>query len=103
VVSQPNLFSPFADTPTTQRELRFDAVAIGACTLCGAELVETPSGYWACPHGHGKLLTPDGYVPADVADEQDVQALHAKQTQWLGDPPCECGLCRAGRAEDLCS
>jgi hypothetical protein len=32
------------------------------CSECGAYLVETTSGYWCCPRGHGKLL---------VAEEQE--------------------------------
>jgi hypothetical protein len=26
------------------------------CTECGQQLVPTPSGYLACPQGHGKLI-----------------------------------------------
>jgi hypothetical protein len=37
------------------------------CEDCGHYLTRTPSGYLACPLGHGKLIreTPDDPQPAD--------------------------------------
>jgi hypothetical protein len=29
------------------------------CPTCGANLVETTSGFWTCPRGHTKLIAPD--------------------------------------------
>jgi hypothetical protein len=29
------------------------------CSECGAYLIETTSGFWCCPVGHGKLIAPD--------------------------------------------
>ena|SRR5438128_1680367 len=99
---QGNLFSPFADTPTVQREL-FDPLAPAEsaerCRECGEWLVSTPSAYWCCPRGHGRLRPetvtgPDEDWPAFA---RRVAAEHAKRVAalaWEGYR-CECGACRA--------
>ena len=36
------------------------------CAECGEVMCETPSGYWACGRGHGRLVTDGSEPPADV-------------------------------------
>lgn len=72
-MQQPNLFSPYADTPTTQRELFGDGPeeAALACDVCGRYLVYTQSGYLCCPRGHGKLICPEsGRAAAAISGEE---------------------------------
>jgi hypothetical protein len=97
---QGNLFSPFKDTPTVQREL-FDqsapAESAERCRECGECLVSTQSGYWCCPRGHGRLRTetrPDDWP----AFAKQVAAEHAERIAALAwDERCERGACRAAR------
>jgi hypothetical protein len=97
---QGNLFSPFKGTPTVQREL-FDPTAPAEsaerCGECGECLVSTPSGYWCCPRGHGRLQTeiqPDDWP----AFAKRVAAEHAEHVAFLGlGEECECGACRAAQ------
>jgi hypothetical protein len=63
---QPDLFRPMcAEVSAHQRDL-FDndgpADSALHCEECGEYLTHTPSGYVACPNGHGKLL-------ADATDD----------------------------------
>lgn len=57
------------------------------CEECAAALTATPSGYLACPNGHGKL----------VLDVDRIAALHRERTEWLGDDPCPCGMCTCAK------
>jgi hypothetical protein len=64
--TQPDLFRPMcAEVHARQPDL-FDnsgpADSALHCEVCGEYLTHTPSGYLACPNGHGKLR-------ADVDDE----------------------------------
>jgi hypothetical protein len=81
------------------------------CRQCGEYLERTPSGYLACPRGHGKLLT---QAPADddAADDESIppqtwleQARgmarrHAARDNWLGTRwRCGCGACSRARLD----
>ena len=58
---QPDLFSPCLAHVSSRQGRLFDAngppLSALSCVTCGQPLVRTPSGYLACPRGHGKLLT----------------------------------------------
>jgi hypothetical protein len=64
---QPDLFRPMCGEAHARQGRLFDddAPADSAlhCEVCGEYLTHTPSGYLACPKGHGKLR-------ADVDDER---------------------------------
>lgn len=61
-MSQRDLFRPMlAQHYATQAHFFPDALGYVresdiACQACGSMLIETSSGYLACPNGHGKLL-----------------------------------------------
>ena len=60
MTTQPRLFGWREETTTVQRpllDLDSPPVSETTCLECGRQLVETVSGYWSCPAGHGKLLT----------------------------------------------
>lgn len=64
-----DLFSGLEDTETNQRNL-FDTghgeqSRTLSCSVCGRSLVRTESGYFACPYGHGKLLSEEQPGPAE--------------------------------------
>lgn len=58
---QPDLFQPWHDEQGAQLDLfELDGPAeTGLSCQCGEPLVRTPSGYLACPRGHGRLI-PEG-------------------------------------------
>ncbi len=57
---QPDLFRPMCGQHSARQDTLFDLQGSReselSCTVCGAALVETPSGYLVCQNGHGKLL-----------------------------------------------
>jgi len=56
-----DLFGHEIEERPVQMELGGPTIHAGrVCVDCGRGLVETPSGFMACPKGHGKLLLPAG-------------------------------------------
>jgi hypothetical protein len=57
---QDDLFDPMCATHRTRQGRLFDTDGPRAmwlrCQVCGRFLERTPSGYLACPAGHGRLL-----------------------------------------------
>ena len=58
---QPQLWGPCAESRGRQGELFAAGPRESAerCPECEAYLVETSSGFWCCPRGHGRLKTPE--------------------------------------------
>jgi len=60
VTRRPDLFSPCRARVCSRQGRLFDAdgrpLSDRSCQTCGQPLERTPSGYLACPRGHGKLL-----------------------------------------------
>jgi hypothetical protein len=57
---QPDLFRPMCGQLQARQNTLFPLAgpreSEERCGECGANLVETTSGFWTCPRGHGKLL-----------------------------------------------
>jgi len=61
MTTQPDLFLPMCATTRTRQRGMFDGMvpeSDDSCDECGRPLIETPSGYWCCPAGHGMLKMP---------------------------------------------
>jgi hypothetical protein len=63
--TQRDLFRPMCGKQTARQGTLFEQAGHGresadTCPECGTNLVETGSGYWCCPVGHGKLLPQEG-------------------------------------------
>jgi hypothetical protein len=119
VTQQPTMFG-YADTRTGQPAL-FDTdgppALTSRCEQCGEYLERTPSGYSACPRGHGKLLTePPALEPADEKEAEDdgepvpasdwprqarqTAKRHARRDNWHGRRwHCRCGACSRARLD----
>jgi hypothetical protein len=83
------------------------------CEECGRLLVRTPSGYLACPRGHGKLLTEAVTEPEGDEDDDEptpphpwpvearlIAKRHAARDNWHGRRwHCRCGACRRARLD----
>ena len=109
---QPDLFLPMCARVIARQGQLFDTdgppALTAKCRECGEYLERTPSGYLACPRGHGKLLTeaPADEAPADEpAPSWSEQARriakgHAARDNWLGRRwHCQCGACRRARLD----
>ena len=103
VTTQPNLFSPWADTRTTQKPL-FDPnqppPLPHRCPRCRQHLVTTDSGYATCPAGCLRLLIDADDIlslptpapgPPNPVNEPTAKAKRAKPARRKPDPDCpEC-------------
>jgi hypothetical protein len=71
---QDDLFLPMCATIRTRQAALFDTGGPTAqslrCSECGHYLERTPSGYLACPLGHGKLIRESETDP-EPADDRD--------------------------------
>jgi hypothetical protein len=74
---QPDLFRPMCASVRARQGELFDTGGPPAtwlrCRHCGRFLARTPSGFLACPMGHGKLLR-------EATDPQS-----ADEWEWLDD------------------
>lgn len=73
-MSQRDLFRPMLASQFAHQLRMFADAGHGresnlSCGVCGEPLVETPSGFLACPRGHGRLL--QEAVSDEVADWTD--------------------------------
>ena len=110
---QPDLFLPMCARAVVRQPTLFDTdgppAVTATCRECGEYLERTPSGYLACPRGHGKLLTEaPADEPADDAlprttwpeEARRVAKKHAARDNWLGRRwHCGCGHCSRARAD----
>jgi hypothetical protein len=117
--TQRDLFLPMCARSLARQGQLFDTdgppAVTATCRECGDYLERTPSGYLACPRGHGKLLTelpvvepanePEGddeSVPAWSWPQQArrIARRHARRENWLGRRwHCRCGACRQARRD----
>src|SRR5271168_3803571 len=113
---QADLFRPMCARVVTQQGQLFDpADGPGSPHRCECReyLERTPSGYLACPRGHGKLLTePPAAEPEDLEDDEPAPPLswpqearriarrHARRDNWHGRRwHCRCGACSRARLD----
>jgi hypothetical protein len=114
VTLQPDLFLPMCARAMTCQAQLFDTdgppAVTAQCAQCGEYLERTPSGYLACPRGHGKLLTeppaaePDDDEPAPpLSWPQEALRIgrrHARRDNWHGRRwHCQCGACSRARLD----
>jgi hypothetical protein len=72
------------------------------CRECGEFMERTPSGFLACPRGHGKLFIETSGEPVDDWPEQArrLAKRHARRDNWLGTRwRCHCGACNRARLD----
>jgi hypothetical protein len=120
VTLQPDLFLAAVATVRRRQPALFDtdgppAVTV-RCEQCREYLERTPSGYLACPRGHGKLLTEPPAAEPDAADAADadepapasdwprqarqIAKRHARRDNWHGGRwRCRCGACSRARLD----
>ena len=75
---QPDLFLPMCARVSARQPELFDMPGPPAVNLtcsCGHYLERTPSGFLACPRGHGKLRTESYWQEWDAAQPEDVGGL----------------------------
>ena len=73
-----DLYSPMLATTIARQGELFDMAGPAAVNLtcyCGHYLERTPSGFLACPRGHGKLRTESYWQEWDAAQPEDVGGL----------------------------
>ena len=109
MTTQLDLFLPMCARTIARQAQLFDTDGPPAltekCRHCAEYLEHTPSGFLACPRGHGKLLTdtPANDAPAwpDWPEyARRIAKRHARRDNWLGTRwRCRCGACNRARLD----